>query len=89
MPDKLILRDVLALDRTSLANERTLLAYIRTAVGLVAGGFGLTQIMPDTWAFLTGWGTVLVGLLTASAGIARFIVVRRHIMKEMEIVPPK
>jgi len=37
-----ILKDILALDRTKLANQRTLLAYIRTSFYFI--GLGLTVI---------------------------------------------
>ena len=36
--EEMILRDLLARERTVLANERTLLAYVRTAIGLMAAG---------------------------------------------------
>ncbi|MCB9679285.1 MAG: DUF202 domain-containing protein [Alphaproteobacteria bacterium] len=87
--DTLILRDVLALDRTSLANERTLLAYVRTAVGLIAGGIGLTQLMPDTWAMIVGGLSTIVGTATLVIGIWRFVAIQSHIRRETATVPPK
>jgi len=36
--DELILRDVLAIDRTILSNERTVLAYLRSALTLFIVG---------------------------------------------------
>ena len=46
-PNELTIRDLLALDRTVLANERTFLSYVRTAV--VFGGSGITilKLFPD------------------------------------------
>ena len=40
----LILRDILALERTRLANERTLLTYGRTSLYLVLGGVALLKV---------------------------------------------
>jgi len=40
----LSVRDVLALQRTKLANERTFLAYFRTAVVFLSSGFAIFQI---------------------------------------------
>ena len=36
--DEMILRDVLAIDRTILANERTFLSYIRAFLNFIIGG---------------------------------------------------
>ena len=43
---QLILRDVLAIDRTRLANERTLLAWLRTALMLLISGVTLIKATP-------------------------------------------
>jgi len=85
---QLLLRDILALDRTSLANERTLLAYVRTAVGLAAGGVGLAQLINATWADVVGWTLALSGVVFAVVGVTRFILVRRAILKQTHVVPP-
>jgi putative membrane protein len=85
---QLLLRDVLALDRTSLANERTMLAYVRTAVGLVAGGIGLAHIISATWADVMGWSLATTGVVFAVVGAVRFVMVRRTILKQTHVVPP-
>ncbi len=59
-PDNLIVRDLLALDRTRLANERTFLAYLRTFFAFAAGAFTLIKF-GDT-AFLTLLGSVGIGI---------------------------
>lgn len=41
--EELILRDLLAADRTILANQRTLLAYIRTALAVFVAGVSFLQ----------------------------------------------
>jgi putative membrane protein len=63
-PDRMILRDHLARDRTALANERTLLAYVRTAIALLAAGGTLLKFF---------WGSVLlrvVAILLLAVGVA-------------------
>jgi len=42
--ETLILRDVLAIDRTRLANERTLLAWLRTGLMLLVSGVTLIKL---------------------------------------------
>ncbi|NMM48135.1 DUF202 domain-containing protein [Marinigracilibium pacificum] len=42
--EKIILRDFLALERTTLANERTFFAYIRTGLYLTIAGIGILKI---------------------------------------------
>ncbi len=43
--EKLILRDHLVMERTTLANQRTLLAYIRTAVSFFGAGIALVKVI--------------------------------------------
>lgn len=69
-PDRMVLRDHLALDRTALANERTLLAYVRTALALLAGGATLLRFFRGnhlieslgSLLLLFGVGIVALGL---------------------------
>lgn len=60
-PEDLILRDVLARDRTVLANERTLLAFFRTALMVSASGVTLIKFFPDN-AALIAMGYLLIGV---------------------------
>jgi putative membrane protein len=46
--------------RFTLANERTFLAWIRTALGLLAGGVAVGQLVPP---FAFPGATVLLGLM--------------------------
>ena len=64
---ELILRDLLAIDRTVLANERTLLSYLRTALALVAAGVSIIKFLPTAGMNVFAW------ILVAS-GIAFFVV---------------
>ena len=47
----LILQDVLAIDRTRLANERTLLAWLRTAITLLAPGLPSSSCSRASWSW--------------------------------------
>lgn len=42
--EKIILRDFLAMERTSLANERTLFSYIRTSLYLILAGIAFLKL---------------------------------------------
>ena len=79
-PDKMILRDHLAYDRTVLANERTLLSYFRTAIALLAGGGTLIKLFPDE-SDMVNLGVVLLilGILSGLVGVVRFIAVRKRL----------
>ena len=66
-PDKIILRDYLARDRTELAIERTFLAYARTALGLFSAGAACVKLINEFhilyyigWLFLVASPAVLI-----------------------------
>ncbi len=72
-PEKIILRDHLAFDRTVLAVERTILSYIRTA--LVATGGGITFLKLFHGEFipnLLGWVCFVLAILMFIFGGWRF-----------------
>ncbi|PXY27567.1 YidH family protein [Prauserella muralis] len=58
--------------RFTLANERTFLAWIRTALGLVAGGVAVHQLVPDlaTAGARTALATLSITLAAVLAGAA-------------------
>ncbi|WP_019816411.1 YidH family protein [Saccharomonospora saliphila] len=58
--------------RFTLANERTFLAWLRTALGLVAGGVAIHQLVPGlaTDGARTALATMCVGLATMLAGLS-------------------
>ena len=60
-PEDLIIRDLLALDRTNLANERTLLSYMRTALGVAAAGAVAIKTSPEQ-PLIMGFGFLLLAL---------------------------
>lgn len=70
--DKLILRDLLAADRTLLANERTLLAYIRTALTLFIAGVSFIQFFETLIVEIIGWLFIPFGIGVAWIGAIKF-----------------
>ena len=55
----LILREVLAIDRTRLANERTLLAYVRSSLVIGASSVSVLRLFPTNQFLLVA---AIVGL---------------------------
>ncbi len=70
--DKLILRDVLAADRTQLANERTLLSYLRTALTLFIAGVSFIRFFDNLIVEIIGWLFVPLGFWVSWVGAVRF-----------------
>ncbi len=77
--EDLILRDVLALERTALANERTLLAYVRTGLALLGGSIGLIHFVGIGWVEVIGWITLPSAPVVFAVGARRFFQVRRRL----------
>ena len=83
-----ILRDQLALDRTTLANERTLLAYVRTSLALFLTGVSAMHLpgfqttpAAEAWLYeLAGWLFVALSAITLANGYLRYRRVRRQIL---------
>jgi putative membrane protein len=72
-PEKMILRDHLALERTLLANERTFLAYVKTTAGIIALGGTIIKFF-DGWVYLlTGWSFIILGVLVFVYGFSRYV----------------
>lgn len=84
----LILRDHLAIERTSMANERTLLAYVRTMIGIIAVGGTILKLF-DGWFYVaTGVGLIIFGLAVLVVGFLRYsriLVFLREIYKKDEV----
>jgi putative membrane protein len=80
-PDKLILRDYLAAERTHLANERTLLAYLRSALILFIAAITILKIFEGDhtmrWiAFSLGPLSMFTGIF----GVYRYRRTRKKLM---------
>ncbi len=71
---QLILRDVLAIDRTRLANERTLLAWLRTSLMMLVSGVTLVKLFEGILVMeATGWLLIPMSFLTAGLGVRRYL----------------
>ena len=77
----LILRDVLAIDRTILANERTILAYFRTMLALLAAGGSLIHFIAEPWALAAGVVLLIAGPVLFAVGVWRFRRVNEHLRR--------
>lgn len=66
--DELILRDVLAYDRTRLALTRTILSIVRTALGLLASGAGLVILQENTFLIALGYVLIVAAALVLVFG---------------------
>lgn len=81
-PERMILRDHLAYDRTVLANERTLLAYVRTAIAVLAAGGALIEIFAEIRHLrILGWILLALGVLVLVLGVWRFTAVSRRLRR--------
>ena len=83
--EKLILRDHLAVDRTTLANERTFLAYVRTALTFIIAGVSFLKFFDGISIIILGWVFISVGALTLIFGTVRCRKMHR-IMKKLKII---
>ena len=84
--EQIILRDYLALQRTTLANERTLFAYIRICLYLILGGIGLTEV--ETFANVKWIGNIslVLSALFLIYGISRYIILRVKLQKFYNVI---
>jgi putative membrane protein len=69
---QLILRDVLAADRTALANERTFLAYVRTSLTLLLCGVSIIRFFDSAVLAVIGWALLPLCPLAAAVGLIRY-----------------
>ncbi len=71
--DELTLRDVLAIDRTIVANERTLLGYVRTTLAMLGAGAALLHFFDDQTPQMAGWGFIGVSIPILSIGVWHYL----------------
>ncbi|WP_421889206.1 DUF202 domain-containing protein [Marinoscillum sp.] len=79
---EMILRDLLALDRTKLANQRTLLAFVRTSLYLVVSGIAVIKV--DFLENISFLGFILVGIsvIVLALGIWNYFHFRLKMMNQ-------
>lgn len=82
---QLILRDYLAIERTSLTNQSTFLAYIRTSLTMMVVGITLYKLSVGNMTFQKiGVILTIVGFLIIVVGSLRTIQMRNRINKFLE-----
>lgn len=84
---QLILRDLLAVDRTVLANERTYLAYIRSALAFFLSGITILKFFETFVIRVVGVAFVPLGVVILVIGTVRFATVHRAINRFRDIPP--
>lgn len=77
--EELILRDLLAADRTELANETTFLAYVRTSFALLLAGVSLWQFFKSNLGVVTG------AFFLVSSAVLLIIGYRRYRAMEQKV----
>lgn len=79
--EEIILRDFLALERTTLANERTLFAYIRTSLYLILAGIAFIELEKfETFKWL-GYTLFSISSFLILFGIVRYFKLRKKLFK--------
>ena len=78
---KYTVRDLLAFERTELANERTFLAYVRAFVGMMASGAALLKLFDVAWAHTTAVVLLILGPCLFAFGLVRFVGVKRRLKR--------
>ncbi|HLW33942.1 MAG TPA: DUF202 domain-containing protein [Aequorivita sp.] len=73
--------EILALERTKLANERTLLSYIRSSLYLLLGGIALLQLEGLSNIHWLGYVALIVCVIFLGIGIVRYVVLYRRLYK--------
>ena len=73
------LTDILALDRTRLANERTFLAYFRTFIVFLSSGLAIVKLDVLIDIRWLGYVFTVLGPIMLIIGTIRFFYVKRHL----------
>lgn len=79
--EKIILRDFLALERTTLANERTLFAYIRTSLYLILGGIAFLKMQSLETIEWLAYLSFAISFLMIVYGLVRYFKLKRKLQK--------
>ena len=82
---KMGLNDLLALERTKLANERTFLAYVRTSLYFLLGGFAFINLEGFENTIFLGYLSICISAILISVGTTKFIMVRKRIQRRQNL----
>ncbi len=77
--ERIILRDYLAMQRTTLANERTLFAYIRTSLYLILGGIGMLGLKDFQELKWVGYLSLGLSGFVIIYGVVRYYMLKRKL----------
>lgn len=66
------INDLLAVERTIMANDRTLLSFIRTALYFSVAGISLHQLMPQSFSWELTCLFLVLALLFLVVGLVRY-----------------
>jgi putative membrane protein len=81
--ESLILRDVLAVDRTVMANTRTFLSYIRTSLTLFIAGVTFIHFFEPRVFLVIGWSFIPISGVVFVLGTIYYIRMKRS-MKHIQ-----
>jgi len=79
------LTDLLALERTNLANERTFLAYFRSSIVFLSSGFVILKIEGLQNLKILGYILLITAVFLLIIGFVRFYYVKKRIGKYYSI----
>jgi putative membrane protein len=84
---KLSRTDVLAIERTRLANERTFLAYFRTFIVFLSSGFAILKVSALKEIEAVGYFLLGIAPVLLIIGLVRFFYVKRQVRKFYYLEP--
>lgn len=77
--EKIILRDFLAMERTSLANERTLFSYIRASLYLAIAAFAILEVRDLGNLTWLGYSVLGLSVILVVVGLYRYYKLRKKL----------
>lgn len=77
--ERIILRDFLAMERTTLANERTLFAYIRSSIYLSISAFAVLELKILADIQWISYLSITISVILLVFGIARYFTLRNKL----------
>ena len=77
----LILREQLALQRTTLANNRTFLSFLRTALYFFIAGLSLESVLEIEYSFIIEWFFFISSMVIFSTGLLNYFKHKRMIIE--------
>lgn len=81
MRETFILRDFLAMERTTLANERTLFSYIRSALYLALGAIAIFQLQDFASIKWLAYVIIALAVIMFFFGIIRYQILQKKLNK--------